>query len=65
MHLRQKEIGDHAVCVCDSEWWLVVIKEHSEEHKDLKINFFLPPGPLTSFSLCSNNQVWAPQTKIV
>jgi hypothetical protein len=29
-------------CAYDSKWWLGVIKEHSEEQKDFRIQFFHP-----------------------
>jgi hypothetical protein len=50
-----KKNGNYVACACDSIWWLGVIKKHSEEHMDFKVQFLHPSGPGTSFYLPSND----------
>lgn len=53
--LRSK---DTVACVYDAQRWLTGVSDISDQNKDVRVMFYHPPGPRTSFQKIEKDPVW-------
>lgn len=57
--------NDFVACIYENQWWLGIVKDKSDQDKDLLVHFFHPAGPKTAFQLSKKDIVWVPVSKVV
>ena len=63
--LLSLQTGGKVACIYEENWYIGIVEEVSIKHDDVKVHFYEPPGPRTSFKISRDDKTWVPCTNIL